>query len=248
MVDTSKYEGKTAAELVEMLKAQEKFQGEQATVIGELRGAVRNLNSKAEDDARRKAADSGPRTNEYRPIVNKTEAERVILDPEKGLNEALGKTRESAVEEAERRVYTRLDQKAKMDAQIDKYMTDNPVLGKWKDVFSVAGANVYQQNPNATLPEILDGAKKATLAWLDEKGIKAEDEHSRLERVRPGITTSGGSGNRDTEGTRRAEGVETTRTASTGKPEDDNILNAISEIKTWREKRITPPRSAVSKA
>lgn len=242
MVDTSKYEGKTAAELIEMLRAQEEFQGKQAGLIGELRAANRALDAQAKAGV--KPVESGTtRKDQFRTVdLTAEEADQAILNPRKGLGEVLGKTREAAVEEAEQRVMAKIAQKQQLDAQVDAFMRNNPVLQKWQDVFSVAGAQIFNANPNAPLGEILEAAKKSTLEWLQQKGIKAEDDSTKIDRVKAGITTSGGAGNRDTAADRGNDDRSAAR-ASTDDADRDNILGAISEIKTWKEKRMLPPRS-----
>ena len=242
MTDADKYAGKTAAELLEILNAKDEFTGKQAEEIGTLRTAVKRLDEQAKAAAARVETGSA-RKEQYRTL-DKALADEVIMDTQKGLGKVMDMTKSEAVNEAEQRVFAKLAQKQTYDNQIAAFMRDKPVLQKWSDVFSVAGAQIFNANPNASLTDILAEAKKATEQWLVDKGIKPEDEEAKLNRVKAGVTTSGGAGSRDTEGTRgRKEESEERSFKSTGDTDKDSILQAIGEIKGWKEKRQLPPRS-----
>ena len=231
MTDNSvpeKYEGKSAAELIEMLKSQESFIGEQGRELGNLRRALGELQRS-----------QAPREETGTPkdrFIPKAVADEAILRPEIGLRKVADIAKEEAIQEAERRI------EAKMANQvaIERYIAANPVLEKWRDVFSIAGTHIWNANPELrdNLPALLEATKKATLQWVASKGFKVEKDTDR-DRVRAGVTTSGGmaGGDRDTS-SGEPEDRDTTRPATTGDDQKDAILAAMQELKDFRSKRM----------
>lgn len=211
----TKYEGKTAAEIAAMHEALESKIGAQGEELGTLRGTVEELQRQM--PRREPAAKS-----EYTEL-----GDRLIVDPASALPEL--------EERIVRRTLGQVQRSRTNDEVVRQFFAANPELEDYKEIVSVIGERIFQQNPGKSLAAVLADTKREATAYISDLRKRMGAPDPVKERKRAGVTTGGGSA-RETAADREEPEVE-------GDPEQESILKAVQELKSFRKEKIKPPRS-----
>jgi len=217
-----KYRGKSVAEIAKMHEEAERRLGEQGTELGNLRAQV--TASRVEPQPDRKADD-----DDDTKWVRKY-ADDLILEPERVLP-LMAREMEDRVS---KRVADRTSRQVSNAQTVETFFRANPDLEKFREVVSIIGERIYQNNPGRSMAEILEMTKAESVRYLAD--IKTRLDGKPQDKT-AGVTTSGSTKSRE------GEVGEVKKPVDEVSSDKQAILDEIRAIRDGRAKKIAPPRT-----
>lgn len=223
-----KYKGKSAAEIAAMHEALEHRLGEQGEELGQLRQAVSDLSQARAAEATREPADK----SDYSKSKYARYAEELIVSPDEALPKLMDELKADLRAELAAETSTQLTQRE----AVEGFFRANPELSEYREIVSVIGERLYQQNPGMSLTRLFEETKKASLQYIKSLKERMERKGKDADKARNAITTSGG---------RAREGVSGEDAGRVTEPVEMNQVDkAIAEAKAFRATRLTPPHAS----
>jgi len=222
-----KYRGKSAAEIAAMHADLETKLGQQGAELGELRTMVADLSARQAASTREPASKSDYTTSKYSRY-----AEELIVSPEEALPKLMNELRADLRAELASDTSQQLSQRE----AVEGFFRANPELAEYREIVSVIGERIYQQNPNMSLPRLFEETRKASLQYISSLKERMDRKGKDADRARNAITTSGGRAREGVGGEEAGRVVEAVELSEVDK--------AIAEAKAFREKRLVPPRAS----